>query len=485
MAIQTKDPYGLGFRSKAPTVEELRPDPASQIIKSSSDQFWDFLKLYAMQERADKTAAEGREFEKERDMSKVTDALKIMDKQDALDSKRREEERLIQDKKDKRVDVQAALDTSATLPNVRDRIRFLERKKSDPNIIGYTSSIDSRIETLKSELSFDDNKKRNVNDFYKLIGPRNIGTTTIEDITKVLSKKDELSEVAFHSIEAQNDYIKTFHSRKDVNDKAVRAASKYGAAESLEIAQQYSLSHDRIRILNDKIEDGQWTDPTSGQVIVYDESEVADFKLQLGRELQMAGQINYLIDQSMFSEEESTGANMLTSVLQSWAVRNNVAAEDITDAHKYDALRTYMANIIPERRYEVLKQLFPGADNQTLTIIMEKSNIPPPPSQGSRSTAPLQIYSPSFAGVEVPHVAKTPAQEKRSVEAKIRATDVSLPSGTRLHFQNKSWSVVGVKPGDEQKKNPTIVLKSDDDPPKTTKIPLSVLKTQARYLTTQ
>ena len=80
---------------------------------------------------------------------------------------------------------------------------------------------------------------------------------------------------------------------------------------------------------------------------------------------------------------------------------------------------------------------------------------------------------------------KPPAQGARSRAAQIQATDVSLAPGTRLHFQNKAWSVVGVKPGDERKKNPTIVLQSDDDPPKTTKIPLSVLKTQARHLITQ
>ena len=486
MAIQTKDPYGLGFRSKTPTVEELRPDPASQIIKSSSDQFWDFLKLYSMQERADKTAAEGREFERERDMSKVTDALTIMDKQDALDSKRREEERLIQDKKDKRVDVQAALDTSATLPNVRDRIRFLERKKSDPNIIGYTSSIDNRIETLKSEMSFSDNKSSNVNRFYELLSPKKIGRTNIEAVNEILSEIDPVSKVPYHSIEAKKDYIQTYHSRVDAHQTAERASRKYGVEESLEIVQQYAASDERRRILEQKINDGQYTDPVTGVVTEYDEAEIAELKLSLRRELQLSGSINWLIDQSMFSEEESTAGNMLTSVLQSWAVRNNVTAEDVTDAHKYAAVGEYLSNILPDKRYEVLKQMFPNADNQTLTTIMKKSNIPPPPPQARGSSAPAGGVSVGGAGATaVAPGAMTLQQQASRAAAKIQATDVSLPSGTRLHFQNKSWSVVGVKPGDEQKKNPTIVLKSDDDPPKTTKIPLSVLKTQARYLTTQ
>ena len=482
MAIQTKDPYGLGFRSKAPTVEELRPDPASQIIKSSSDQFWDFLKLYSMQERADKTAAEGREFERERDMSKVTDAIKIMDKQDSLDSKRREEERLIQDKKDKRVDVQAALDTSATLPNVRDRIRFLERKKSDPNIIGYTSSIDDRIVTLTSELSFEDNKKSNVNEFYQLIDPRKIGTTTIEDITKVLSKKDETSGVAFHSIEAQNDYIKTFHSRLDTYNSAKRSAEDFGVDQSLELSQAYQFYFDRESKLRKSITEGRHVDPETGAVTVYDESDMADLRLDYTRTVHMLNTVNYMIDQSMLSPVEKVGGNMLSSVLQSWAVRNDISANEITDEHKYIATGEYLSKVIPERRYEMVKQLFPNADNKTLSIILEKSNIPPPPAQALGSSAPAGAVS---VGGVPPPVVKTPAQGARSRAAQIQATDVSLAPGTRLHFQNKAWSVVGVKPGDERKKNPTIVLQSDDDPPKTTKIPLSVLKTQARHLITQ
>ena len=193
MAIPTKDPYGLGFRSKAPTGEELRPDPASQIIKSSSDQFWDFLKLYSMQERADKTAAEGREWDKEQKEQQLKDAITLYDKKvadDRIDTAKaqtftRDQNLLV--RKDNIITMIA--EVGAADPGLA--FRMAERYSVNAEFSPFAEEFRTVMENWKTRSDKKDGRTKLITSVRSNLSPENLFKYPDETFQTALATKDE------------------------------------------------------------------------------------------------------------------------------------------------------------------------------------------------------------------------------------------------------------------------------------------------------
>ena len=465
MAIQTKDPYGLGFRSKTPTVEELRPDPASQIIKSSSDQFWDFLKLYAMQERADKTAAEGREFEKERDMSKVKDAITIMDRQADIATVVAKDARKLKVQDDKREIVSEAITFSRTLP-LEQAIKHIEDLMSDPALEGYTSGLVTHVAKLKTERQFDSEKRTKKDEFYSLVSEQNIARATDEQVSKILGAKNSVGRDLFTST-GVDDFWKIYYTQKNAYKTGEQKEDKIGLGRTLDLALAKDANINTLKTLEEKIKaanaKGSWTDPRDNVVYDFSTPEAKDkLNREFERELKMETMINHLLDRSVMPSAEVAGADLMSSIIGLGAINSNVAPEDVTIDQQYAFLASFFQDLKPEMRETRLKEIFPNQDEDSLENIRQKLGI-------SKRTPPVT----GPVGVSA-----VPGEPPTG-----RPTPVSLSPGTKLQFLNRSWSVTGVKRGDENKQNPLITIKSDETPPETIHIPLSVLKAQANVVT--
>lgn len=160
--------------------------------------------------------------------------------------------------------------------------------------------------------------------------------------------------------------------------------------------------------------------------------------------------------------EEVAGADLMSSIIGLGAMNSNIAPEDVTIEQQYAFLASFFQDLKPEMRETRLKEIFPNQDEDSLENMRRKLGI-------SKRTPPAK----GPAGVQV-----VPGEPSVG-----RPAPVSLSPGTKLQFLNRSWSVTGVKRGDENKENPLITIKSDETPPETIHIPLSVLQAQANVVT--
>tara|TARA_Y100000296_G_C5147578_1_gene244576 strand:- start:245 stop:1501 length:1257 start_codon:yes stop_codon:yes gene_type:complete len=418
-----------------------------------------------MQERADKTAAEGREWDNEQRIAKVTDAQTLLETQADIAQVVAEDTRKLKVQDDKREIVSTAITFSRTLP-LDQGIRHIQDIMSNPDLEGYTSGLVTHLAKLKTERQFDSEKRTKKDEFYSLVSEQNIARATAKQVSEILGAKDSAGKDLFTST-GVDDFWKIYYTQKNAYATGERAEYKIGLDQTLDLALARTSNEHNLIILREKMEaariKGTWTDTRDNVVYDFSTPEAKEkLKRDFGRELQIERILNNLLDRSMLPDEGRAGSDLMSAIVGLGATKNNIAPEDITDKQKYEWLSKYFQDMRPEMREEKLQEMFNGSDENTIDNMRLQLGISvrtPLPKDTTRVSAGL---------------GEPPAG---------RPAPVSLSPGTKLQFLNRSWSVTGVKRGDENKEDPLITIKSDETPPKTMNIPLSVLKAQANVTT--